>query len=355
MYIFKNKKIIFCFLALLFMFCFLAIFYIFTKKRSELSIEGELPKVSVVVPIYNSAKFLPACLDSIVNQTYRNIEIICVNDGSKDNSLEILNQYKQKDSRIIIINQSNSGVSSARNAGLKNASGKYVQFVDSDDLINCEAIKNLVTEAEKFDADIITFNKTWFNDNEIPDIKQKPKYDIENPEHYFHDENENPFVKNLNVDVIHNKFYKKDFLIKNNLFFEKNIKLGEDSLFCFMSFIRNNMIVIDKNIYYYHRTNLSNSLMGSATKQKWFDNHMLMIDYMIKNQDKFKFDDYKQWILGWIVNYGEEILDFGSDKEKAKNAKYFFDIVGGFLNNKNLIISKEYSAKIQKIKKLLKN
>ena len=106
MYIFKNKKIIFCFLALLFMFCFLAIFYIFTKKRSELSIEGELPKVSVVVPIYNSAKFLPACLDSIVNQTYRNIEIICVNDGSKDNSLEILNQYKQKDSRIIIINQS---------------------------------------------------------------------------------------------------------------------------------------------------------------------------------------------------------------------------------------------------------
>jgi glycosyltransferase involved in cell wall biosynthesis len=127
MYIFKNKKIMFCLLVLLFLFCFLFIFYIFTKK-------DELPKVSIVVPVYNSAEFLPVCLDSIINQTYKNIEIICVNDGSKDNSLEILNQYKQKDKRVIIINQSNSGVSSARNSGLKKSSGKYVQFVDSDDL-----------------------------------------------------------------------------------------------------------------------------------------------------------------------------------------------------------------------------
>lgn len=344
MYIFKNKKIMFCLLVLLFLFCFLFIFYIFTKK-------DELPKVSIVVPVYNSAEFLPVCLDSIINQTYKNIEIICVNDGSKDNSLEILNQYKQKDKRVIIINQSNSGVSSARNSGLKKSSGKYVQFVDSDDLINCETIKNLVAQAEKFNADIVTFNKTWFNDSEIPDINQKPKYDIENSEHYFHNEDENPFVKKLDYNVIHNKFYKRDFLIKNNLFFEENIKLGEDSLFCFMSFIRNNMIVVDKNIYYYHRKNLSDSLMGSATRQKWFDNHMLMLDYMIKNQDKFKFHDYKYFILKWIIIYGEEILDFGSDEEKAKNAKYFFDIVGDFLNNKDLVISKEYNAKIQKIKK----
>ena len=69
------------------------------------------------MPVYNSAEFLPVCLDSIINQTYKNIEIICVNDGSKDNSLEILNQYKQKDKRVIIINQSNYGVSSARNSG----------------------------------------------------------------------------------------------------------------------------------------------------------------------------------------------------------------------------------------------
>ncbi|MBO6127019.1 MAG: glycosyltransferase [Clostridia bacterium] len=355
MYIFKNKKIIFCFLALLFIFCVLVIFYIFTKKRSGLLIESKLPKVSIVVPVCNSAKFLPACLNSIINQTYRNIEIICVNDGSKDNSLEILNQYKQKDKRVIIINQSNSGVSSARNSGLKKSSGKYVQFVDSDDLINFETIKNLAAQAEKFDADIVIFNKIWFNDTEIPDINQKPKYNIENSEHFFHNENENIFDKNLNIDVIHNKFYKRDFLIKNNLFFEENIMLGEDSLFCFMSFIRNNMIVIDKNIYYYHRKNLSDSLMGSATKQKWFDNHMLMLDYMIKNQDKFKFHDYKYFILKWIVIYGEEILDFGSNEEKAKNAKYFFGIVGDFLNNKDLVISKEYSAKIQKIKKILKN
>ena len=93
------------------------------------------PKISIIVPIYNTAKYLPACLDSIVNQTYQNLEVILVDDGSTDNSGVIANDYAKKDHRIKIIHQKNSGQSAARNAGLAKATGKYIGFVDSDDQI----------------------------------------------------------------------------------------------------------------------------------------------------------------------------------------------------------------------------
>ena len=92
-----------------------------------------MPKVSVIIPVYNVEKYLKQCLDSVVNQTLKDIEIICVNDGSTDNSLEILEEYAQKDNRIIIISQENQGQSVARNIALEKATGEYVGFVDSDD------------------------------------------------------------------------------------------------------------------------------------------------------------------------------------------------------------------------------
>ena len=328
--------------------CLLILFY------KNITNARKSPLVSVIIPVYNSSEFLSSCLDSIINQTYTDMEIICVNDGSKDNSLEILNQYKNKDKRIIVIDKQNGGVSSARNVGLKTSKGKYVQFVDSDDLINCETFKNLVFEAEKFNADIVNFNKTWFINDEHPNIQKKPEYSIEDSEHYFHHETEDPFTKKLNLDVIHNKFYKREFLIKNDLFFEENIHLGEDSLFCFMSFIRTNVIVNDKNVYYYHRKGIETSLMGSATKQKWFDNRVLMLDYLIKHQNKFKFDDYKQWILERVISYGSLALDFDSNEEKSENAERFFNVADNFINDKELIISAENKEKIQKIKDLIK-
>lgn len=101
-------------------------------------------KVSVIVPVYNTAKYLPRCLDSILSQTYSNLEIITVNDGSTDNSLEILETFAKKDSRITIITQKNQGLSAARNTGLKKTTGEYITFVDSDDAIDHNMIKNLL-------------------------------------------------------------------------------------------------------------------------------------------------------------------------------------------------------------------
>ena len=111
-------------------------------------------KVSVIVPVYNVEQYLARCLDTVLAQTYENLEVICVNDGSTDNSLNILEHYARFDSRIKIVNKENGGLGSARNAGIKEAEGKYILFLDSDDYIASFAVEHLVKNAEKNNADI---------------------------------------------------------------------------------------------------------------------------------------------------------------------------------------------------------
>ena len=111
-------------------------------------------KISIIVPVYNVEKYLERCLDSLINQTLKDIEIICINDGSTDNSSEILKEYAKKDSRIIIINQNNQGISVARNNGMNKAKGKYIGFVDSDDWVDLDFFEKLYKAAEKHNAQI---------------------------------------------------------------------------------------------------------------------------------------------------------------------------------------------------------
>lgn len=112
-------------------------------------------KISVIVPIYNAELYLDRCLKSIINNTYRNLEIICINDGSTDTSLNILEFYKENDSRIIVISQENRGVSSARNKGLEIATGEYISFVDADDMIHPKFFTCLMSIMIESDADIV--------------------------------------------------------------------------------------------------------------------------------------------------------------------------------------------------------
>lgn len=116
------------------------------------------PLVSVIVPIYNVEKYLEQCIISIVHQTYKNLEIILVNDGSPDNSLEICNKWSSKDQRIKVIDKENGGLSDARNTGLREAVGEYVSFVDSDDWISINMIENMVKEMEEKSADLVVAN-----------------------------------------------------------------------------------------------------------------------------------------------------------------------------------------------------
>ena len=114
------------------------------------------PKISVIIPVYNTEKYLRQCLDSVVNQTLKDIEIICINDGSTDNSLQILNEYASSDNRIKLINLiANKGVSFARNFGIRLSKGRYIGFVDSDDWIDLSFYENLYLTTKKQDSDII--------------------------------------------------------------------------------------------------------------------------------------------------------------------------------------------------------
>ncbi|MCI6217042.1 MAG: glycosyltransferase, partial [Helicobacter sp.] len=131
-----------------------------TKKKAPKNTNkntNSIPKVSVIIPVYNVEQYLRECLDSVTSQTLKQIEIICIDDGSTDNSLEILKEYQAKDTRIKIIRQKNGGLSSARNAGLAVAKGEYIQFVDSDDYLRTDALQLLTEKAQENDLDMLTF------------------------------------------------------------------------------------------------------------------------------------------------------------------------------------------------------
>ena len=116
-----------------------------------------MAKVSVIIPIYNTEKYLKECLNSVINQSLVDIEIICINDGSTDNSIEILNEFKKQDGRISVISQDNQGQAVARNKGLSLANGEYIYFMDSDDILDLTALEKVYSLSKENDLDLIIF------------------------------------------------------------------------------------------------------------------------------------------------------------------------------------------------------
>lgn len=185
-------------------------------------------KISVIVPVYNTSKFLEKCIRSIIEQDFRDIEIICVNDGSKDNSLEILEKLQKEDNRIIIINKENSGSSSARNTALKIAKGKYCLNIDSDDYIEQGYFKALYERAEKDDLDITLSNIIfdYFGKSEknyiLNDLKISDKEVITGNEYI------DIFLKENFHGYTCNKLIKTELYKKNNITYNEKIFLFED-------------------------------------------------------------------------------------------------------------------------------
>ena len=188
-------------------------------------IEENKIKISVMVPIYNTSQYLEKCLKSIMSQSLKEIEIICVNDGSTDNSLEILEKFAKEDERIIILNKKNGGLTSARNAALKIAKGKYYLNIDSDDWIEQEYLKDIYDRAKKDDLDILLTNLIFDYSNKtriLNDLNLDDNIVITGKEYM------NIFFKNNKNGFTVNKLIKKDLYLKNNLFYNEKIFLLED-------------------------------------------------------------------------------------------------------------------------------
>lgn len=171
-------------------------------------------KVSILVPIYNVEKYLEQCLDSLVNQTLQDIEIICLNDGSTDNSPSIIKKYAKDDSRIIVINKENSGYGDSMNKGLKKATGEYIGIVESDDYIELNAFERLYDLASRFDADVVRGNYFHFKGGE----NEKYCYVDSRDTNRIVDPASRTWIF-YQAPAIWSAIYKRDFIKKNNISF----------------------------------------------------------------------------------------------------------------------------------------
>lgn len=203
------------------------------------------PLVSVIVPCYNAELYLIRCLDSIRNQTYTNLQIICVNDGSVDSSLQILQKYMIDDSRIIVINQENKGLSEARNAGLNVATGKYVSFIDSDDWIDLNYYEVLVDLLVRNNADIAMAGMRWVTKDRIS--KNKNKKCIE--------ERFGRIIHNYPTGSVCDKLFRLDLFNENHLKFIKG-RFYEDNIVLLQLSYFSKKVIFDNSVSYYYFYNL---------------------------------------------------------------------------------------------------
>ncbi|MCD7033149.1 glycosyltransferase [Metabacillus sp. GX 13764] len=219
------------------------------------------PKVSVIIPVYNAEQYLDECIDSLLNQTLDEIEMIIVNDGSIDKSQQIIESYCRTDSRVRLFYQLNQGVSAARNKGLQMALGKYAAFVDADDYIEPDMLQTLYSSAEEGKYDVVITNFA----NEIKGIKRITKYPFPMNlllDRQFIEEKILPYLVGTdNFNSVCTKLYKTDIIQKHNIEFPLNVDLGEDGIFNMKFFSQAKKVMyIDYAGYNYRE------VFGSATR-----------------------------------------------------------------------------------------
>lgn len=230
----------------------------------------EKPIVSVIMPVYNGEEYLRQCLDSVINQTLKEIEIICVDDGSSDGSLDILKEYAAKDTRIIVLQQSNAGAGAARNNGLAKASGRYLSFLDSDDFFESSMLEKAVAQIQKDKADFVVFRcDHYMNDTG----KFKPaSYTLKKhtlpPFTPFHFRQITDNVFRSFVGWAWDKVYDREFVMKHHLRFQEQ-RTSNDMLFVFSALVLAKKITYLDEVLAHQRRNNGQSLSNTREKS-WF-------------------------------------------------------------------------------------
>ena len=219
------------------------------------------PKISVVVPVYNAEPFLKEAMESVLNQTFANFEMVCVNDGSTDNSLEMLNVFASNDERVKVISKPNGGCGSARNMGIDNANGEYIYFFDPDDYIEVETFEKLYKKAQQNDSDIVICNFIQFRDSEsnyktgFSFEKDLPNVDLSN---YVCDyQGVKKYILNSYFAPWF-KLYKKEFIEKNHFRFDLGIAF-DDVPFHVKTMLKASKISFVPECFYHYR--LSNPIL----------------------------------------------------------------------------------------------
>lgn len=271
-------------------------------------------KLSIIIPIYNSQKFLSRCLDSVLDFSLENMECILINDGSTDQSLDICEQYLQKDSRFKLITINNSGVSAARNIGIKKANGKYLFFLDADDYLNKAGYSHLI-KALELNYDFYAFSYFTLYENgticeELFDFNSKNNTDLNTANHFL--------LASSKLNTCWGKLLKADIISRNNITFPVNMKAAEDAVFIinYMRYIKTCCIENFSIIYY--RQHAGSAMRTVDLNKKLIDLELLYnkrIEFLKElNIWNFEIDVYRL-LFSVITNLLLEMTLVSSDKD----------------------------------------
>ena len=311
-----------------------------TKEiREKANMPSEI-KVSVILPVCNVEEYLPTCLDSIVNQTLREIEIICVNDGSADGSLGILREYAAKDERIVVIDQPNAGAGAARNNGLKVATGKYLSFLDSDDFFEPMMLEEAYQKCVRYDADFVVFRSDAYNNDKK---RYEPcmwtiKNDLLPDKRVFDYRDIKQNIFQAFNGWAWDKLYRHEFVEKNGLLFQEQ-RSTNDLYFVFAALVCAKRIAVLQEILAHHRKSLAESI--SVTREKsWQCFYTALTKLRNRLKDTGLYEEVEQSYINYALHFSLWNLNTiqGETYEKLYNKlrnEYFEELgISGYREEK---------------------
>lgn len=301
------------------------------------------PKISVLIPIYNTAKYLRECLDSLINQTIKDIEFICLNDGSTDESSSILEEYCAKDKRIKVINKKNSGYGHTMNIGLSTAQGEYIGIVESDDFVKNTMYENLYKIAQKFNADIV--KSDFYHYSTQKNMARKAGIIAKFSANKIVNIQKMPNIVKIQPSIW-SAVYKKEFLNNNNInFLQTEGASYQDTSFSFKALCKGKRTILTTEAYLYYRIDNENSSVNSIDKIFSICREFDEIDNFLNSNSEIK----------EIVNAQKLIKQYSAYMWNLKriNEKFRSDFITSFSNTfkkylKNNEIDKQFYKKYSK-------
>lgn len=250
--------------------------------------------VSVVIPVYNSELYLNECIQSLLAQTLPNCEFIFVNDGSKDNSQGIIQSYQKEDSRIVLINQKNQGVSVARSNGINASKGNFIGFVDADDVVQSDMFQVLYSIATQNHVDVVVSRVKKEQDRVVVSPPNPFQSDVIFDSKYIHNVVIPYMIRKDNLNSVCNKLYKLDFINQHQIRFPEGVALGEDGLFNMKVLAHaKNIFFTDYSGYFYRE------VAGSATR------NIIAKDYFKQSLNMYLFD-FTDYLNGKVAITNEQ-------------------------------------------------
>lgn len=280
-------------------------------------------KVSVIIPVYNGESYLKQCLDSLTVQSLKEIEIICIDDGSTDNTLEILEAYKEKDSRITILTQKNKGAGAARNLGIQNSKGEYLSILDADDFYESEFLERAYQKATCAKADVLVVGSDQYYEDTREYI-EKPwviRYEELPP---YRPMNYKLFTENVFkvfVGWSWDKLFRRDFVLEHELTFQE-IRTSNDLKFVFMAIVLAERIEVESNIFIHQRRNNKESL-SNTRERSW----QCFYEALLALREELKKNELYSELEQDYINYALHFALWNLNTLTGKKQKELFHIL----------------------------